>query len=395
MRSEPAGGIGWLLTVEPIGDAVAWSLLRATDGGTDVIAADRIADTRDLQEHARRLQPSVSAAPDHLGHAGLWASSLTRPDEEADTANVLGQGLLPQALRSGLLRAAVESRPDTVTIACRGWLAGIPWDLLSLDGTTGPRLLERALVYGGLSPTLGAGRSRFSPARNRSSPGLTVIDPGPVLGMPRQLYPTGHPRSLTDQCILSGDMVSPSDRGLTADELAYSLHQNPSRFLYLGHIQSGQPGAPADAALMLSERNSAFALTARLWLATPDRWPAPPRVALIGCSSDDTGFHEQSGLVVAALNAGAHLITSTRWPLPVDHVAPSPPLPNNPIHHDGLTRLAALVHRAHQAAGPLAVLRDWQLEQLQAWRHGGQLAQSPLLWGGLVTYLAPTPTPRE
>jgi len=99
---------------------------------------------------------------------------------------------------------------------------------------------------------------------------------------------------------------------------------------------------------------------------------------VIGCGSDDSGIAEQSGLPIAAINAGAELVTATRWVLPLD---PRPDL--RPA-----TALALAVDRAHSAADPVGALRDWQLERLDRWRADGELLDTPLMWASLITYLA-------
>lgn len=135
------------------------------------------------------------------------------------------------------------------------------------------------------------------------------------------------------------------------------------------------------AALLLSTPAlTAAEFTAFDWLAEPDRFPAPPRVALIACGSDDGKEIEQSGMPIAAVNAGAELVTATRWVLPVDQkLAASCPT----------AALAMAVDTAHAAADPLAALRRWQIDRLRNWRDRGAVTDTPLLWASLVTYLAP------
>ena len=381
--------VGWLLTLEPFGRSIGWSLLR-NDGVTNLVDTGIIDDCGALREAASRVHPVVDARPGSDGRAGVWASALTRPDDELRAAVTLGNGLLPEALRASLLGGRTPGTVDAVTVATRGWLACIPWDLMALDDAD-TRLIEHAVVAGGLSPVLAASRRRSAPRQDLTSPGYAVIDQGPVTGRTGALYPSGFPARLVRQLRDADDDYSEPGGGVTADLLAYALHRAPSRLLYLGHIRAGREGTPAAAALVLRRRavDDLGLLTARQWLADPDRWPCPARVALIGCASDDSAAFEQSGLVVAAVNAGAALVTSTRWPLPTDHPAPRLCTPTQPVNHEGLTDLALAVHAAHRQEDPLAALRTWQVAQLNRWRGSGEMTASPLLWASAVTYSVP------
>lgn len=381
--------VGWLLTMEPFGASVGWSLLR-NDGETTLVDTGVIDDVAALRQAAVAAYPVVDRPPGVDARAGLWASALTRPADELRVAVALGKGLIPQRLRARLLSRDTPGTVDAVTVATRGWLAGIPWDAVALDDA-GTRLVERAVVAGGLSPAIAASRYRIAPRSDLSSPGYAVVDQGPMTGPTRPLYPGGLPSRLVSQLRGADDEFSDPGDGVTTEDLAYALNRRPSRLLYLGHVRAGRRGSPAAAALVVSgpRRDEPELLTARRWLAEPDRWPCPARVALIGCASDDSAVFEQSGLVVAAVNAGAWLVTSTRWPLPTDHPAPLATSARHPVNHEGLTDLALAVHAAHQQADPLVSLRRWQLEQLARWRETGDPAVSPMLWASAVTYCAP------
>lgn len=378
---------GWRLTVEPFSDAIGWSLLR-NDGRTELVDAGRHPAVEVVRGLVYEMCPNTTAAPRSDGCAGLWASTLSDPDSELLTAVTLGKALLPNRLREALL----STRPDvenTVTIATRGWLAGVPWDLLALDDDGRVRLMERAVVLGGLSPVVDGTRARVSEPMSYDAPGCAIVDPGPIQGASGSLYPSGYPSRLIDRFDRHEDIYTQADRGADPDQVAFALNQRPARLLYLGHIR----GAPADhqrfAALVLrgSSLSTPAFLTSRDWLADPHRWPAPPRVALIGCASDDTSSFEQTGLVIAAVNAGAHLVTATRWPLPADHPAPRTLTPTQPVNHEVLTDLAVAVHSAHTQPRPANHLRQWQLRRLDHWRRTRDRADSPLCWAGVITYL--------
>lgn len=392
-----ADPVGWLLTLEPFGTSLGWSLIR-DDGSGPLTEAGTIEDPKGLiRSRARQMLPRVGAGPDVHGRAGLWASPLTDPEEELECAIALGQALLPPSLRSALTQRAADTTPkDTLTIATRGWPAGIAWELLALD-TNGLRMIERAVVIGGLSAAVTATRARRASREDRARAGYVALDPGPLSGATGSLYPAGYPDPLVRQLDAFGDDYTPADTGVTPDEFAYRLHRHPSRLMYLGHVRPGREAAPAAAALVLRSprHGNSELLTARDWLASPTRWPCPARVALIGCASDDTGSFEQSGLVIAAVNAGAHLVTSTRWPLPADHPPGRACVPTQPVTHQGLTDLAIAVHDAHGQPHPTAAMRVWQLTRLAQWRASGLPQHSPLLWAATITYETPLTTDGE
>ncbi|MFV0457837.1 MAG: CHAT domain-containing protein [Actinomycetales bacterium] len=387
MTSTPTLPTGWLLTVEPLGSSLGWSLIR-NDGRAELIDAGYIPDAQPLHAIASALHPSIQAPPNGHRRAGLWASNLTSPDDELAAASLLGRALLPQPLSTALCRPSTSTAPDTVTIATRGWTSSLPWELLMID-ETGTRLLERALVIGGLTPVIPASRTRIAPQADPSSPGCAVVDPGPPTGAVPPLYPSGYPDRLTREFNSVADAITPAGVGTTKDDLAYHLHRMPSRFLYLGHVRPGTDADNADTALILSGQGPrGDHLTARQWLSEAHHWPAPARVALIGCASDDTSTYEQTGLVVSAINAGARLVTSTRWPLPADHPHPRACTPTQPLNHESLTDLAIAIHDAHTKPTALTHLRAWQLSQLTAWKHSGDLHHSPLLWASPISYIS-------
>lgn len=389
--------VGWLLTLEAFDTSIGWSLIR--DDGRHYLTDAGIIDdaASEIRQSADAIFPHIDAGPAPSGMAGLWAGHLVDPNLEQNIANILGESLLPRRLCDALLTKPSDTTTHTVTIATRGWLSQIPWELLGLS-RNGPRLLEHAVVGAALSPVLVTTRTRSAPLVDTARFAYAVLDPGPVTGPTGSIYPSGYPTSLVRALEESGDDYTPHEEGVTPDEFAYGLHRGPSRMLYVGHIRPGRPGTPAAAALVLrnGRTRAPHLLTARQWLASPERWPSPARVALIGCASNDTVPFEQSGLVVAAVNAGAHLVTATRWPLPTDHPVGREVSPTRPFHHEGLTELALAVHSAHRRLHPVAALRRWQLDKLARWRESGRPEHSPLLWASPITYTAsPCEAPNE
>jgi len=372
--------IGWWWAIEPFGEALAWALTRVADGETPSgpVAAGVVDDASAVRGLAARARPAERGDP--------WSGPLTDPRLEHELAAALGGALLPGPLREELT-ATDAPRTDTVTIAVRGWPAALPWDCLAVD-SAGTRLVEVARVLGGLPATVHVGRARNPGSSGTAGPAVRIVDPGPSTssdaGGRRRLllYPNGRP-TLWESSLGDGEDIEPgvSGDGLTVREFGDLLSNgDPGRLLYFGHAVAGSPDAPAAAALVLADdAGEEHLFRAFDWLAAPERFPAPPRVALIGCGSDDSEIAEQSGLPIAAVNAGAELVTATRWVLPLDR---GPDM-------RATTDLALAVDSAHGRADPVEGVRAWQLRRLNRWRAHGELRDAPLVWGSLVTYLAP------
>jgi hypothetical protein len=179
------------------------------------------------------------------------------------------------------------------------------------------------------------------------------------------------------------------------DWLSAALQAGPKRFVYVGHVTAAatERGQADDSRLHLScaadvpglaePMREHRPLSARDLLADPQRWPMPPRVALIGCESGaDARFRDPFGLVGAVVRAGAALVTGTRWPLLTEHALSSlAGVAGNPI-----TDAVLAVDAAHDAPDAVAAFSTWQRERLAAWRSTRAVADSPLLWAGLVTF---------
>jgi hypothetical protein len=363
--------VAWWLSIEPLGDDAVWALTRVADGQppdgpVDAGLLPGIGFVRDLVESAMPTRESVEVDP--------WSGPLTERSTELHLATTVGKVLLPYALRKQLVNAPAGQQ-HTVSIAVRGWLANVPWDALALDDDGDVRLVEQATVLAGLAATVHVGRARL-PDLAAAGSVVRIVDPGPE--SKGRLCPRGVDR-FWELCTGEEEVHS---YPFGPNELASVLGADrPARLLYYGHARSGTPEAPAAAALLLTTRATALAeFTAFDWLAEPERFPAPPRVALIACGSDDGKEIEQSGMPIAAVNAGAELVTATRWILPVDpELAESCPT----------AALAVAVDAAHGEADPIAALRCWQIKRLRSWRDRGEVADTPLLWASLVSYLAP------
>lgn len=360
-----------------MGDDVAWSLFRSTAADDIILVCAGL--HHGLGGLRRRVLAAVPQQDEDRG--GLWDVTLAHAGDEEELAGLVGPTLLPVALTTALLESGSGEIAHTVTIAPRGWLSTVAWEAVGLTRGADVRLVERARVLGGLAPGLHAGRRLARDPGSRSAsavesgPALAVVDAGPAADTPHPLYPGLVPDELV-QGLQHYDEAANGE--LSADEFGELLRETHwSRLLYLGHIRAGNDEHPASAALVLAEGGRAEYFSARNWIAQPERWPAPQRVALIGCGGDDSGPAEHAGLALAAVNAGAELVTTTRWTLPTDRQPPT---------EIGTSRLTAAVAAAHRATDPVETLRLWQAGQLGLWRSIGAVECSPLLWSSLVTY---------
>ncbi|SCE42572.1 hypothetical protein GA0115242_13678 [Streptomyces sp. SolWspMP-5a-2] len=112
-------------------------------------------------------------------------------------------------------------------------------------------------------------------------------------------------------------------------------------------------------------------------------WPAPRRVALIGCESGgDLRFAESFGLASAMIHNGADLVTATRWVLPTSFAFHR--LAGVPESVRPLTEAVVAVDAAHESEDPVAALNAWQRTRLTEWRAGRGADRSPLLWASLT-----------
>lgn len=112
-------------------------------------------------------------------------------------------------------------------------------------------------------------------------------------------------------------------------------------------------------------------------------WPAPPRVALIGCeSAADLRFTEPFGLATAMLHNGADLVTATRWTLPTSFAYHH--LADVPESVRPLSEAIRAIDSAHEHPDPVGNLAGWQREQLDHWRSEGRTEHSPLLWAAMT-----------
>lgn len=405
------------------------AMLPATDPTSRLEQAAALAADQ-LALRLREAKLKHAAVLDSVERA--WTGPLTDQTTNSDLFRELGQRLLPPVLRE-YLACCDDPRDDpstTVVVAPGPELGQVPWELMSVTGTE--RLVERTVLRGGISPATVADLALPPAPDAPEQPGLLLLDPAvrqrgsgavPIYpgGVPaewsdpdradRRDSVVGRTWSIPDTAPLPARDAGGDRLGCTRAELADLLGSRTwGRFLFHGHVSSADRLSPTAAALVLhddpaareapartadgralEEAGDTADLSARIWLHEPDRWPMPRRVAFIACQSDDAGYVEQTGLTLAAVNAGARVVVTTRWTMPTDSTAAV----------DGArptTAVALAVDAALQADDPVTALRTWQLAELDAWRDATTPEQrrrhAPLLWSALVTYVLPDQLPR-
>ncbi|WP_406091699.1 hypothetical protein [Streptomyces sp. NBC_01013] len=373
---------------------------------------------RAVAELAHAL-PGAGQGAEALRRA-LTTGALAGHDTEHRLAHTLAGALWPQELTTQIRRVSERAGRPLVRIQPSPRVAQVPWELLAVDEGD-VRLIDLADVVTTAPTSLRRQNTAGRPARD-TGPVVLVLDPrvpgfradsplGSVLG------PPGSDPELLSlvQDRLDAGAVEPSlgapaeafrRTDLDRDWLSGVLRAGARRLMYVGHV-SGAPvegGQSEDGTLHLCCGPDSAGLTEPvrthrplsakdLLLGTlPVRadgepgaliWPAPPRVALIGCESGgDLRFAESFGLATAMLHNGAELVTATRWVLPTSFAFHR--LAGLPESLRPLSEAITAVDTAHEHLDPVHRLGRWQREQLDRWRAGGRIEHSPLLWAALT-----------
>ncbi|MEV5850537.1 hypothetical protein AB0M32_52145 [Streptomyces sp. NPDC051985] len=358
------------------------------------------------------------------------SGALADPGAERQLARTLGEALWPAGLTAQIRQVSARAGRPLVRIQPSPRVAQVPWELLAVDDGD-VRLLDLADVVTTAPTSL---RRQSPPERTapadpsaRTAPGdgpvVLVLDPrvpgfradsalGSVLGPPGSDPDLlSLVRSHLDAGTAEPAPATPAEAfrrtDLDRDWLSGVLREGARRLLYVGHV-SGAPvegGQSEDGTLHLSCGQETVGLTEPvrthrplsakdLLLGTlPLRgdgepgariWPAPPRVALIGCESGgDLRFAESFGLATAMLHNGAELVTATRWVLPTSFAFHR--LAGVPESVRPLSEAVLAVDAAHEDPDPVARLGRWQRERLDLWRAGGRIEHAPLLWAALTS----------
>jgi hypothetical protein len=342
--------------------------------------------------------PGPDESPAEAAERAVTVGPLAEPDAEARLAAAIGR-LIPEPVWRLLVDTV--NRPDAraaLHISPSPMVARVPFALAAAPD--GARLIELVDVAT-VAPTHAVQRAPRpnNPAADGAVlildprvPGATADSPlGSVLGRPDPHGRlTRHFGDLPHRRPDGAPLALFRRTDLTRDWLAAALRTAPARLLFVGHVTAadGAIGRADRAALHLCCRADTVGraepigphrpLAAMDLLTDPDRWPMPPRVAIIACeAAGDYGFAEATGLIAALVSAGARLVTGTLWPLPTGRGLPEPV-------RGAMTEMVIAVDTAHRAADALGGLGGWQREMLARWRSGDPAA-NPVWWAALTT----------
>ncbi|MBO3747411.1 CHAT domain-containing protein [Streptosporangiaceae bacterium NEAU-GS5] len=354
-------------------------------------------------------RPLRAESIDAAARRALIDGPFADPVRELSLARILSETMLPDGLAAEL--ALSDGRPSVrLRITPSRRLARVPWELLVLPD--GRRLLEVADVFTDPPAVLHVKRGRL-PGRWKDlaeHPVLYVLDPQthclpPVLDDAYDAVEAWLDQRRDDGRIRPDDREAALFSGAAGREwLGRRLRGHAySRLLYYGHASAADQ-EPGSAAIHLADSADVYGLAAPIAGHRPFTaldilvgtamspghriWPMPPRVALIGCNSGgDYQYHEPFGLVISCLNAGAELVSATRWTLPTDRAFALFASCTTP-GFGPTTELVINVDRCHDGADAPRLLSDWQREKLHAWINSGRMSDTPLVWASMTTHLA-------
>ncbi|MFD9602426.1 hypothetical protein [Streptomyces sp. NPDC059970] len=339
-------------------------------------------------------------------------------------ARVLAEALWPEGLTTQIRQVSAGAGRPLVRIQPSSRVAQVPWELLAVDDDD-VRLIDLADVVTTAPVSLQRQDPAARPTPDADTDADTVVlvlDPrvpgfradsslGSVLGPPdSDPELLSFVQSRLDTGTVVPSVTTPAEAfrrtDLDRDWLSGMLRKGARRLMYVGHV-SGAPvegGQSEDGTLHLccGQGTDGLAepirthrpLSAKdLLLGTlPLRadgepgariWPAPSRVALIGCESGgDLRFAESFGLATAMIHNGAELVTATRWVLPTSFAFHR--LAGLAESVRPLSEAIIAVDTAHEHRDPVHRLGRWQREQLNRWRAGGRIEHSPLLWAAMT-----------
>ncbi|MEV2245559.1 hypothetical protein [Streptomyces sp. NPDC049970] len=384
---------------------------------------------------ADEVDRAVRELADALPGAGEGTEGLRRAfdsgamaghSSERRLARQLAEAVWPEGLTAQIRHVSTRAGRPLVRIQPSPRVAQVPWELLAVDDED-VRLIDLADVVTTAPASLRVhGPAAAQVAKTDAADGadavVLVLDPrvpgfradstlGSVLGRPGsdpELLSLVRTRVDTDVAVPS--VTDPAEAfrrtDLDRDWLGGVLRGGARRLMYVGHV-TGAPvegGRSEDGALHLCCGRGAAGLAEPvrdhrplsakdLLLGTlPLRadgqagaliWPAPPRVALIGCESGgDLRFAESFGLATAMIHNGAELVTVTRWVLPTSLAFQRLAGVSEDVRP--LSEAVVAVDTAHEHSDPVRRLGQWQREQLDRWRDGGRVEHSPLLWAAMT-----------
>ncbi|MFE4335687.1 hypothetical protein ACFRQM_41770 [Streptomyces sp. NPDC056831] len=339
-------------------------------------------------------------------------------------ARVLAEALWPQGLTAQIRQVSARAGRPLVRIQPSSRVAQVPWELLAVDDDD-VRLIDLADVVTTAPVSLQRQDPAVRPAPDADTDADTVVlvlDPrvpgfradsslGSVLGPPgSDPELLSFVQSRLDTGAVVPSVTTPAEAfrrtDLDRDWLSGMLRKGARRLMYVGHV-SGAPvegGQSEDGTLHLCCGPGTDGLAEPIRIHRPLSakdlllgtlplradgepgariWPAPSRVALIGCESGgDLRFAESFGLATAMIHNGAELVTATRWVLPTSFAFHR--LAGLAESVRPLSEAIIAVDTAHEHRDPVHRLGRWQREQLNRWRAGGRIEHSPLLWAAMT-----------
>lgn len=400
---------------------------------TAVLTRDTINTVETLVAHAL-LDPLAEEAGDREApvRRALTEGPFSSKELEKAWSSELASLVLPEGLAKEIDARTAEGTEVLLRILPSPALARVPWEILPLP--SGQRLLERTTIRLDAPAVVNSNRGKnpepWETARERAT--LYLLEPPHSASMSIDDYVI----QATGATALKNNSVNvPAHKAIdrntlgqllrgeahpTARVFGLNMNEKPGRLLYYGHADS-QPNEPGSAAIHLTDSPAMFgsaqddglhrAFTALdLLLGTSDVhyrpeesiyphpgqafgheiWPMPPRVALIACESGaDHRALETFGMIMAMLNAGAEIVTTTRWTLATDYALERV----RGLKATVTTDLVIVVDRAHTTDDPVEAIRAWQLERLHAWTSEGRIEDTPLIWSSLTTHVAPEQAP--
>ncbi|MFI6029535.1 CHAT domain-containing protein [Amycolatopsis magusensis] len=327
----------------------------------------------------------------------LTHGPLVDRDREIALATRLSSALLPYQLAGELNSLLSQGIRPHLRIQPSPSTAQVPWEALHVD--EGERAVHN-LDISVLAP------ATVSNAERRR---VVPFDPqGTVVGVLDPRVP-GFPDASALGSVLgevTPELAALATGGVRRDDVDRDFLEEAlataSRFLYVGHVTTGEHGLDARMHLSCTADTTGRAapLGAHRPLTAADLvlghrpgparpWRIPARVALVACESGgDLRFAEPTGLVTAMVHGGAEHVTATRWTLPTDEGL-ARLVPNFPAATPVLGPAVLAVDAAHRAPDPVAALNDWQREMATRWEETGDLSCSPLVWAAFSTTWAP------
>lgn len=271
--------------------------------------------------------------------------------------------MIPAELDQYLTRYGSDAR---LLVSVQPESASIPTALLSTAG--GKPLIERAVLL--YAPPVRIAGELLRRHRYGGSARTHLLIRNPRGDLPDSDLTDLGSRTLSGWATAaSADDVASREAVLRA--LRDQVTVRPSSLSYIGHIESGEFGDPASAALLLAPDSPGLTgsrLSARDVAATGVHMP--DRVYLGGC--EGAGFAtslEWSSIGAAALAHGSDVVLAHRWPI-IDG------------RHAGVVDKECA--RIVAAGGDVAArLRSLQRHWLRRWREGNPDAVPPHFWSGL------------